>query len=978
MTISHRTLLLIFSLFSAITIKAQVSCKWANKISGQASFDDGYAIAADSNGYVYVTGRFTSTTDFDPGPGIANLVGSTGAYSSLFLAKYDSLGNYIWAKKIGTNGAGIDLKLDISGNILLYGRFEGTVDFDLGPGVANLSVSDLTDGGFIAKYDPNGNYIWAKNIYSTYSTGGIPTRFSTDEDGSIYITGTFRDTKDFDPGPGTAFLTASTANNLASETFFAKYDSAGNYLWAKTIEGRSSALSITFDHSHNVFITGSFYNTVDFDPNAGISNLSSVPGSQSYYWDIFFAKYDPNGNYLWAHSLGSSNMDSGNDIKTDSSGNVYITGSFTETIDFDPNPTASSFLASTITTEANTYFAKYNSNGEYIWAKALTSNSSSNGTSILLDPSGYIYLSGTYYYGPVDFDPGAGTQTLSGLRYQMYFAKYDSSGNYIWAQSYGNLHDEYSHCMSLDPSGNIYITGEFAGTVSFGIPVQLTSYNNSPDGYLVKYKQTTPPAAGAITGPASVCAGQTGAVFSVPAIPTATGYSWSLPAGAMITNGSNTRTITVSFSDSATSGTITVQGTNSVGSGASSSFSLTVIPKPTINLSYSDTTICRGTSANLSANGANTYNWLPATFLNNTTIANPISTPGSSITYTVTGTLNGCSDTASVSITIPSIIISGIVSICQGSSTTLTATGIDSVIWSNGSNFSTITVSPLYDTTYYVTGSTLSGCTDSASQLITVKPNNVTNISATICNGSAYNFDTQILTSAGVYNNSYTAANGCDSTIILTLNVNPSYLVNNTQTICNGDSYSINGNVYTATGSYSDTIATASGCDSIVITQLTLITVDTTVTVSGSDLTANNSSSSYQWIDCNSNLALSGESGQTYTTLADGSFAVQITQTGCVDTSDCYNVYITSVKDEMNSLEIMIYPNPCDNQTTINFSEEQKDTEIKFTDVLGREMKTINFTGSQLTITTEDMKAGMYFLEIHTSNQIILKKVLIN
>jgi len=201
----------------------------------------------------------------------------------IFIAKYDNNGNYFWAKSIG--GTVLDesfiIALDGYGNLYITGYFNATSDFDPGVGVANLVPVGSRDILF-AKYDNNGNYLWAKNIGSTLDDFGYS--LAVDAVGNVYITGEFQGTADFDPGTGTANLTT----NGSYDIYIAKYDNNGNYLWANKIGGTSSDAgnSITIDGSGNIYITGGFYGTTDFDPGAGTANLTSSGVS-----DIFFAKY---------------------------------------------------------------------------------------------------------------------------------------------------------------------------------------------------------------------------------------------------------------------------------------------------------------------------------------------------------------------------------------------------------------------------------------------------------------------------------------------------------------------------------------------------------------------------------------------------------------------------------------------------------------------------------------------------------------
>ncbi len=261
---------------------------WAKSMGGSgANGDKSRSIALDSNGNVYTTGYFENSVDFDPGVGVFNL--ANGGSLDIFISKLDNNGNFVWAKGIG--GAivdiGNDITLDLTGNIFLTGTFTGDVDFDPG-----LGISSLTNVGgldiFVAKLNVNGEFVWAKNMGGTSSDQG--RGIATDATGNVYTTGQFiSNTVDFDPGPGTYILTNTFGTS--SNIFISKLNSSGEFVWAKsmgsTINTNNSGNDIGLDNNGNVFTTGTFSGTVDFDPDAGTNNLTSA-GSL----DIFISKLE--------------------------------------------------------------------------------------------------------------------------------------------------------------------------------------------------------------------------------------------------------------------------------------------------------------------------------------------------------------------------------------------------------------------------------------------------------------------------------------------------------------------------------------------------------------------------------------------------------------------------------------------------------------------------------------------------------------
>ncbi|HEX6426137.1 MAG TPA: SBBP repeat-containing protein, partial [Niastella sp.] len=190
--------------------------------------------------------------------------------------------------------------------------------------------------------------------------------------------------------------------------------------------GSSTNRGIVLDGAGNRYITGYFNGAVDFDPGAGTQNLTSA-GSN----DIFLAKYDASGNYVWAKGMGGIGFEMGYSLAVDASGNSYITGQFTGTVDFDPGSGTQNL---TTTGNADIFLAKYDASGNYMWAQQIGATNNDIGYALAVDASGNSYITG-YFNGTVDFDPGAGTQDLiSTGNADIFLAKYDASGNYVWAK----------------------------------------------------------------------------------------------------------------------------------------------------------------------------------------------------------------------------------------------------------------------------------------------------------------------------------------------------------------------------------------------------------------------------------------------------------------------------------------------------------------------------------------------------------------
>jgi hypothetical protein len=367
---------------------------WALSFGGLFA-DRGRSIATDASGNVYLTGFFDGTVDFDPGSGDFDL--TSEGDEDVFVQKLDTDGNFEWAISYGDTymDIGASITTDASGNVYVTGNFDGTVDFDPGSGVTNLTSVGLDDV-FIQKLDTDGNLEWAVSFGGDLYDRG--TSVSTDASGNVFTTGIFRNAVDFDPGSGVNNLTSAGGYDV----FVHKLDTDGNFVWARSFGGGSwddAGLAVTADASGNVYTTGFFYETVDFDPGSGVSDLTSE-GDR----DVFLQKLDASGNFEWAVAYGSSIRDEGTSITTDASGNIYLTGIFQETVDFDPGSGVTN-----LTSAGNwdVFLQKLDADGNSIWAGSFGGEGMDDVGCIALDASGDVYTTGSFR-NTVDFDPGSG------------------------------------------------------------------------------------------------------------------------------------------------------------------------------------------------------------------------------------------------------------------------------------------------------------------------------------------------------------------------------------------------------------------------------------------------------------------------------------------------------------------------------------------------------------------------------------------
>ncbi len=242
-----------------------------------------------------------------------------------------------------------------------------------------------------------------------------------------------------------------------------------------------------------------------------------------------------------------------------------------------------------------------------------------------------------------------------------------------------------------------------------------------------------------------------------------------------------------------------------------------------------------------------------------------------------------------------------------------------------------------------------------------------TNQNITICDGQSITVGTNTYSSTGVYTDTLTASSSIDSTVITNLTVLAPIITNFTLTLCDGQSIPVGTNTYDSTGIYTDVLTSALGCDSTVITNLSVLdTVDISVTVNGDTLIANNSniSASYQWINCDGNIMISGATNQTYVPTVSGSYAVMIFDSICTDTSICNSISIVGISEQLNSsANIRVFPNPGNSVFTIVRTTAETSTVIIY-NVLGKKIMDEIWNSTQLTINTSQFAKGTYYYSI--------------
>jgi len=425
-------------LFSGLTFAQIPEFSWV------VPYVDGKKIAVDSKGNAVIAGYFYFESEFGPF-GNYTLDAEDGA--DIFIQKLDSTGSVIWLKKISSieSERVQGIFVDQQDNIYLTGDFWGTVDFDPGPGVFEMTPAFGDGDSFYMKLNSNGEFLWAKTFGARVFDGG--NIIYVDEFENVFIAGDFQDEiNDMDPGPGVYTLPC----NGYTDIYVEKIDVEGNLVWANSFGGGyiDHLNDMVVDHSGNVYLTGSFNYT-------GATNTGLIfPNNDKT--DIFLFKYLPNGDLDWGYSLGSTKNDSSGELALDSAGNLLHTFYISDTVDVN-HGVNSCYL------NLGRYVQKRTPHDSLLWVKPVSYWVSD----LYVDKQDSILVTGSFS-GTVNFGTSANPEIRnSDSGANGYLAKFDSEFNLGAIETIESEALNSFWEMSVDQVGNIYLSGKYEETVDF-------------------------------------------------------------------------------------------------------------------------------------------------------------------------------------------------------------------------------------------------------------------------------------------------------------------------------------------------------------------------------------------------------------------------------------------------------------------------------------------------------------------------------
>jgi hypothetical protein len=450
---------------------------------GGSQFDQGTGIAVHSDGTIVSVGAFRNSMDADPGPGVTTLISQGG--TDWYIIKLSASGQLVWARSIGgtNNEEAASVAIDPSGNVIVVGWVNGTVDMDPGPGVDEVTTVALDDVA-ILKLDPDGNLLWHHVFGSNVSDRGRSV--TCDNDGNIHLVGNLLGPVDVEPGPGTTLIGGAGG----TDAFVMKLAPDGALIWAASMGGPSADIAhgVAVDVFGNVFVTGDFAATGDFDPGPGTAILTV-----DSLLNIFMVKLDMDGDLQWARSIGGKNFDRGRGVAVGPDGGPVFTGALQSTnVDLDPGPGEFIIPGNDL---GDAFLVKLDAQGGFLWAIPLTSNFNI-GLDVAVDEWGRIYVAGGFGTTsdniPMDIDPGPGSTLLfTNGQSDGFLISYTAQGHLRWGFSLGSTANDFVTGIALGGNDRVHICGQFMWTVDMapGPPVVNLTPDGLTDGFTATYTQ---------------------------------------------------------------------------------------------------------------------------------------------------------------------------------------------------------------------------------------------------------------------------------------------------------------------------------------------------------------------------------------------------------------------------------------------------------------------------------------------------------
>lgn len=469
--------------------------EWAINMGG-VNNDQVMAMTIDEEGNVYATGFFMSdSADFDPGPNESILINHSSA-QDVFVAKYNSDGELIWVKSIGSGSTDMvsDIAIDVHHNVYITGYFHGYVDFDPGPEEDYITSVEQNDA-YVLKLDAEGNYVWAKTFGGEEWNNGITLEIS--DSGNVYMAGEYRGIIDLNPDEESEMLADGTYMNAGDEFFVVKLDSSGSFVWGHGFgsAGDDWVFDLIILENEDIVISGVFCNAVDFDPGPD----EYIMTTNSYHQNMYLLKLDADATFIWARQYGGPGNVYGSSIEINSKNQFLLTGSFNHDPIFEIDGSEQQFYE---LSHRDIYVMLLDEAGDISWIKIIETANESGASSVAVDDNDNVFVTGSFRVG-ADLNPEEEVQWETAtdvffLPYVMFVLKLDSSGTFQWAHAIGENVGVYGRSVAALGAESIYVGGGFGSSQNMAPYPEEYLLNAtgaySHDAYILKWnKEPVPP-----------------------------------------------------------------------------------------------------------------------------------------------------------------------------------------------------------------------------------------------------------------------------------------------------------------------------------------------------------------------------------------------------------------------------------------------------------------------------------------------------
>jgi Secretion system C-terminal sorting domain len=748
-----------FFILLAYSFLSAQDLKWIQKIGGTTA-EFGNAVSIYNTQNIYDVTSFMGTVSVTSSMGFT----SRGA-EDILIRKSSSLGVLQWVKQIG--GTKQDIAYDVAtsegDHVYIVGTFRDSLYLD-----SDLILEGNPDKttSFLLKLNGIGDLIWVRKFDSDM---GIEAKsMATAGDGQVIISGNFEGKASFSVDHS---LTSVGGNDI----FILKInDITGEIIFLRQIGSNEHeyANQISVDIQHNIYVTGDFRSSLDFDPGPDISAFNTKGLT-----DIFLLKLSTSGLYQWAKTFGSTGLDFGQSIINDAQRNVIITGRFSDNISFGDGI---SMLQSKGSTDI--FLAKLDENGRTLWANSYGNTANDQGNQVIVNGTGVIYLAGVFR-GKVDFDPSFAYNNHSESKggADAFIAVYNQDGTYNDHISFGGIANEQMNGIALKSNGEIVSTGGFGAIVDFapGSAEANVFANGGSDAFLLNLFICVNPYLKEVSASKPQnCLGEKALILIREGyLNSATQWSWQRESCGNVTFASGDF-INVSVTENTS---FYVKGSG--GCVVNDLCAKVDVEIFTDSLKMLFFNFCDGDSVQV---GNKFYK-------------------KSGIYSDTLKSKSGCDSVVISEISVfPKYRRAQAFDICPGQS-----------IRVGNSSYS---LSGIYTNIF----STINGCDSVIVTTIRVLPSIIDNVEATLCQGETITIGNVTYGSPGTYIQSSVGGNGCEDVLIVKINV---LRVNFEQFVhlCDGDSLVVGNKVYKISGNYIDTLEAASGCDSIISSQIRIL-----------------------------------------------------------------------------------------------------------------------------------------------------------